>query len=266
MICKNCNTSVTGDFCHNCGQATRTKEVNFKYVLQEIPNSILQVDRGFLYTIKELFTRPGHSIREYLEGKRVKHFKPIAFVLLLSALYVFSSLIINQNTIMGEAISGFSQAFQDTIEKGKASYLESEAMPTIISFMDWVKNNYAYATLLLLPFAALTTYVAFLGEGYNYFEHLIINLYIEGQKLIVYLFFIPILYLVKNETIEDYLEFGLVLIPILFAVWTFIQFFYKNNKIATCLRLILSYMIYYILFNVLMFLGVLVILVVHYIK
>ncbi|QOG00887.1 DUF3667 domain-containing protein [Flavobacterium sp. MDT1-60] len=36
-----------------------------------------------------MFTRPGHSIREFIEGKRVKHFKPLWLVAVLGALYGF---------------------------------------------------------------------------------------------------------------------------------------------------------------------------------
>lgn len=259
MVCKNCDFPLKGKFCGNCGQKSQTERVNAKYVLQEIPNSILQVDRGFFYTIKELFTRPGHSIREYLDGKRVKHYKPISLVLLLSAIYVFSSLLIDKNTFMGDVVSGFTQALKDTVEGGKSSFLEAESAPSIISFLDSVKNNYTYVTLLLLPFVALTTYISFLGKGYNYFEHLIINLYVEGQKLIIYLFCTPFLYLVSNEDVEYYLEIGLVIIPTAIAAWTFVQLFNKNKGITTILRLILSYVIYYMLFNFLMVLGVFII-------
>lgn len=250
--------------CKNCGQSARIKEVNLKYILQEIPNSVFQVDRGLLYTIKELFTRPGHTIREYLGGKRIAHFKPIAFVLLLATLYVLLSLIIDQNTLLGDIVNGFSQASKDRIERGDGIF--SKAMPRINSFLTWMSDNYAYTTLILLPFGALTTFIAFLGEGYNYFEHLIINLYIEGQKLVIYLLFVLVLYIISNETLEDYLEAALFFIPILFAAWTFVQLSTRGKKVITILRLLLSYVLYFILFNVVITLGILIIAGIYYIK
>lgn len=266
MNCKNCGVTLEGDFCSNCGQKSRTDRINGTYVLQEIPNSILQVDRGFLYTIKQLFTRPGHTIREYIEGKRVSHFKPISFVLLLATIYVFSSLLLDKNTVMGEAISGFSQALRDVLKNGNASHIEREAAPAIISFLEIVKDNYAYATIILLPFTALTTYLSFLGKGYNYFEHLIVNLFVEGQKLIIYLICTPLLLLNRNEDIAYFLEGTLVIMPLIFAGWTFVQIFKESKIIITILRLLLSYILYYILFNLIMVSGAVVITGYYYIS
>ena len=63
-------------FCHQCGQKTDTHRINFHYLVHEVPHSIFHVDNGILFTLKELFTRPGQSIREYLEGKRQQHSNP----------------------------------------------------------------------------------------------------------------------------------------------------------------------------------------------
>ncbi len=78
--CKNCNHDLKGNFCNNCGQTKETHEINFKSILHEIQHSIFHIDKGILYTTKELFIRPGLTIREYLHGKRVKHFKPFAYI------------------------------------------------------------------------------------------------------------------------------------------------------------------------------------------
>jgi Protein of unknown function (DUF3667) len=51
----------------------------------------MHLDKGILFTTKELFTRPGHSIREFLDGKRVRHFKPISMVIILAGIYGFLS-------------------------------------------------------------------------------------------------------------------------------------------------------------------------------
>lgn len=73
MICKNCKNTFEGNFCNRCGQSSKVRKINFRYVLDEVPNSIFQIDRGFLFTVKELFTRPGHSIREFIKGKIISN-------------------------------------------------------------------------------------------------------------------------------------------------------------------------------------------------
>ncbi len=46
------------------------ENVDYKYLIIEILNSIFQLNSGLLFTLKELFTRPGHSIKAFIEGKR----------------------------------------------------------------------------------------------------------------------------------------------------------------------------------------------------
>lgn len=59
MTCKNCGASLKDTFCGNCRQKSQTQKVNAIYVLQEIPNSILQVDRRFFSTQKNFLLGQG---------------------------------------------------------------------------------------------------------------------------------------------------------------------------------------------------------------
>ena len=78
MNCKNCGNIVEGEYCNHCGQRSNVGRITLSSLLNELTESIFQIDRGFFYTLTQLFARPGKSIREYLNGKRRKHFKPIA--------------------------------------------------------------------------------------------------------------------------------------------------------------------------------------------
>ena len=90
-ICKNCGSPVKSRFCSDCGQPASTHRISGHFLWHDIQHGILHVDKGILFTAKELFTRPGHSIREFLQGKRVKHFKPISLVIILAGIYGFLS-------------------------------------------------------------------------------------------------------------------------------------------------------------------------------
>lgn len=65
MNCKNCNSEITQNFCPICGQSAKPPRIDGKYILQEIWQ-VLQLEKGILYTIKELLTNPGHSIRYFI--------------------------------------------------------------------------------------------------------------------------------------------------------------------------------------------------------
>ena len=139
MTCKNCDNEVIGNFCAHCGQNIKVGKLNIPNFLTEISDDVFQLNRGLLYSIKELFIRPGHTIREYIEGKRKEHFKPIAFVLIMSTVYFLVSKISDRSTFITDLILGFSGG---SVEGGLS----------INSFLNWLSDNYAYTALLLLPF------------------------------------------------------------------------------------------------------------------
>ena len=87
VTCKNCDQTYSGHFCNNCGQPADTHKLNLHFIMHDIQHAFFHFDKGVLFTAKELFTRPGDSIREFIEGKRVKHFKPISLVIILATLY-----------------------------------------------------------------------------------------------------------------------------------------------------------------------------------
>ncbi len=234
MKCKNCGYNLDGNFCKNCGQKSDIKEINFRYLLEEIPNSIFQVNRGFLFTVKELFTRPGHSIREFIEGKRKPHFKPMAFLFLTSSLYILLSHLIGHQTFFGDFMSGITEA--------------AESNDNVI--FNWLSNNQAYLIYITIPFFSLASFLAFFKSGYNYFEHLVLNLYITGQQMVIYLIF---------SFISDR-DSAIILLPILLGtslnIWTYLQFFNHKSLVKRILLIIATYAIFITEFIVGMFILV----------
>ena len=142
MHCKNCDQNFVGEFCNHCGQNARVQRVDSNYILGQISSSLLQIDRGFLFTMKEMFIRPGHSIREYLAGKRVQHFKPVTYLLLISAIYVAVTFFIDQKIYLSSFIYGINEGLNEG----------SSELPNWAKGLSWLAGNYAYTTLLLLPF------------------------------------------------------------------------------------------------------------------
>lgn len=240
MTCKNCNKNFDGNFCNNCGQKSNVQKINFTYLVDEISNSVLQVNRGILFTIKELFVRPGNSIREFLEGKRKQHFKPLAFVLLVSTIYVLLTYFTGTKTFLGNALTGVSDAISS----------RGQELSTSIKILNWLANNYAYSTLLLLPIFSLASYLSFKKVQYNYFEHLILNFYITGQQIVIYIIF-TFLYYAFNS--DSYFLQGLpFILSILFTFLTFIQFFQSKKIVTKIFLTLLAYILYFIFIVVFM--------------
>lgn len=82
--CLNCNNQIQNNFCSVCGQKLSTHRYSLQhFFVHDLVHGVFHVDKGFLFTIKELFTRPGHSMREFIEGKRANHFNYFSLVLII---------------------------------------------------------------------------------------------------------------------------------------------------------------------------------------
>ena len=47
-------------------QNSNVSRINITSFLDEVSVSVFQINKGFLFTLKELFLRPGKSLNEYL--------------------------------------------------------------------------------------------------------------------------------------------------------------------------------------------------------
>ncbi len=237
MKCKNCGHSFEGKFCNACGQNSNVGRLTLKTFLEELTNSVFQVDRGLFFTIKQLFLRPGHAIRAYLEGQRKYYFKPIAFVLLLSTFYFIITKFFGTNTLLADVISGYRRGVESTPDLA----LNTE----VVEFLTkWLVDNFAYTTLLLIPMVSIATFISFLGKGQNYLEHIVINSYLLGLQTIFYAVFTIVGSLINEN------DFGVTLAFALSAgyrIWTFFQFYHTDKKFYTALRLVLTYVLSYFL-------------------
>jgi len=236
-FCQNCNTELQGKYCSNCGQSAETHKINVHYLWHDIQHGLLHLDKGILFTTRELFTRPGHSIREFLEGKRVKHFKPISLVLVLAGIYgllfhffkidMFANYVVISGS--GEKVNHINEVIAKTSE--------------------WISQHYAILAILQIPIFAIGTYLCFRKGGYNFIEHLIINSFLVGQRLILHIITFPIYYissgtpmLIKTDRIINLIGYAL-------AVWTLIQLFknQRNRILKTTVSLLISFLIIFLL-------------------
>lgn len=217
--CKNCNIQITDNYCSRCGQSAKTSRIDRHYLLHEIQHSILHVDKGILYTIKELLVRPGYTIERYLDGKRISYFKPFAFVLMLSAIYSF--------------LVHFFQAYPgETIESDYTRGLFNS-----------IYTHYSLFYLISIPLFALSSFLVFRKRGYNYIEHLIINSYIVGIRVFIAVISYPLYYALPSASIfwmTNVFSIG-------YNIWVLTQLFKTKNWILTFLKALFSVLIVMIL-------------------
>lgn len=239
MNCKNCNEVVDGNFCKHCGQKTNIYKITLSNLLGEISESIFQLNRGFLFTLKELFIKPSVVIANFLEGKRKNYSKPITFLLTTSTFYFLVSLVMGKGTFVDTLFNGYNQGIDEV--GGRVDE---------IIFFNWFSKNFAYTNLLLIPMFSLGSYVGFVRYKRNYLEHIVLNSYITGIQSFFYAFFMIVGVVIKNDDIGDSMA---ILLSVGYTIWVFFSFFKDGNRGLNIASTLLAYMIYMVLISVFLF-------------
>lgn len=230
--CLNCNHELTGKYCSNCGQSADTSRINPKYLVEELQYGFLHINKGLLYTIIELFVRPGFSIKNYLEGKRIKYTKPIIFLILCGAVY---SLIFHFFDYF--PLKEFNSSDNNVLE--------------YIPLYELYFSHYSVMLTLLIPFYALSTRLIFHKRDYNYIEHFVVFSYINGQKIAIILLLYPFIY--ATQSFEIYR--AVHIFAEMYIIWGLAQFFRKNSWLGAIGKVLLSLALAFLMMVVIMTLA-----------
>ncbi|SES29873.1 DUF3667 domain-containing protein [Pedobacter rhizosphaerae] len=208
--CLNCNQAITTNFCGNCGQKSSTHRYSLKHFIEhDFIHGVWHIDKGILYTIKALFTRPGHSVREYVLGKRAGYFNFITLLLLLVAL--------------AGVIAHYSQL-------NIADLMPEASKKTMTSLQRFTTNYPRIFLLITIPIYALFSYCWFSKAKFNYSEHLVLNSYKTAAELIIGICFTIITIFYTNVSVLTIIYFaGINLITIAYTVWLYHQFFSQSG-------------------------------------
>lgn len=190
VICKNCHQVFRGHYCNNCGQSAETHKINVHFLWHDIQHGLLHFDKGILYSFKQLFTRPGHSVREFIEGKRARHFKPLSLVVVLATLYGFLVHYFHIDYFKGES----------------SQYLDYK------NLNEWIPAHFSWVTIITIPLYTIGTYTVFRNQGYNFVELFVLNTFKASQRLFVQILTFPILlYLNKTDHMQLFSSFTYII-------------------------------------------------------
>jgi len=207
VVCRNCNATATGNYCHNCGQETRLHAPSLGEFLHEFVGHYVALEGRLWGTIGRLLFRPGALTNEYLAGRRRRFVEPLRLYLSLSiiffALLKFSGMepvkFDPEKNDKTSVVSFQGDATPEDMKVSKALGLEKEGQGKsrmgvvgreIIERFDRLSPDgkmnvlkesfyrYApYAMFLMMPVFAFYLKVLYLGSGRRYGEHLLFALH-----------------------------------------------------------------------------------------
>ena len=156
--CLNCGNTITMNFCPYCGQKKGVGKLTWHSFVLEIFHFFSHIEKGFLNTSYQVIVRPGKVIREYLEGKRKKYFKPLSLYLIWFSVHLVTfNLLIQRMHYENLRTTNFLFPGGD--------------VGTFI-----VRHNNIFG-LLLLPILSLVLWLIVSRPGMNYIETLALVFY-----------------------------------------------------------------------------------------
>ncbi|RSK48811.1 DUF3667 domain-containing protein [Hymenobacter rigui] len=205
QACLNCGQPVDIRFCGQCGQdAHHTHRFTMADMPHDVLHSIWHIDKGILYTLRTMVRRPGRTIREYLAGKRVDHFRPLALLFMITGLYALLSSVLHiqvlppRDPTVPEAVWQMQQASTGFMMK-YLSWFYVASVPIWALFARWFLRR----------------------GGYNYAECLIIAAFITAIMNFFAVLYLPVTYCYSGTPQIGTASLGLMLPVFGYATWAY---------------------------------------------
>jgi hypothetical protein len=215
ILCKNCGQPVEGKYCSHCRQDAHTERLTWKEIALQVRNASVDVDRGFFFTAREMFVRPGVTLRNYLEGKRVNYSNPFFFVLLTAG---FASLLF--------------MTFDISLPVQSINLERIERLNPLVA-----QKYFVLVGIFFVMMLSVSDKLLYRKSTLNAAELLVVNAFQAGQVLVITLMFFPLL-LVQDRFLDaDAVNSGVrtLLKGVIFVylVWTRWQLFSPTGAALT---------------------------------
>ncbi len=210
--CLNCDRALSEAYCAYCGQKASTHRYSVKhFVMHDLVHGVWHVDKGLLFTIKGLFTKPGTNVRAFIEGKRILYFNCITLIILVLGAGHFLGAL--SPVKLTDIVPDNSRAVMSVIE-------------------EWSTKYPKFVLLFTIPVSSLFSYLWFRRAKLNGTEHLVLNTYKAAAELVIGLLFTAITIVYHNNKEVLYLLYSFFgLLTMLYSVWFYYQYFsYSGYK------------------------------------
>ena len=167
-VCRNCQHVLqpADNFCSNCSQRVHVKRFTVRSIFAHIFSVIVNVDRGFTLTLRDIFLRPAEVVHGFVGGNVTKYYNPFRFIFWLSTASVVIGMWLGiydmqQATMEGSLTPGTEDVMAQTINEK-------------------VKEYMTFIILSMVPFLSAYSLLFYRKRSFNYAEHMIMTCYAFG--------------------------------------------------------------------------------------
>ncbi|MBT8319849.1 MAG: DUF3667 domain-containing protein [Gramella sp.] len=189
------------------------RRIDRNYILEEA-QSLLNLEKGYLYTVKSLFVFPGRSIREYIMGDREQLTRPLIYLFFNSFLAVFLSGYLNNPAVNSDAIE-FVYLFDENIK--------------IDEIIRWKKTHMGYVYLCFGLFMTFWIHLFYKKYEFNIYEIFVALAFILGQGMLLYILALTMNHFLPQGTFKIVVVTVLGLSYYIYILVVLVQLFRKKK-------------------------------------
>lgn len=199
-VCANCQTVLSGRYCHTCGQSADNHHRSILHLILEAFEGLFHLDGRLWRTLPLIFFRPGTLTKDYMEGRIARHVPPLRTFLVSLLLLILAAEgavhkqthalkhptgahapgpqaevkveIPKQDIEVALGAAGPSEKASNWIETQVEKALKNSDYYTMIVF-SW---GHRLAILLLPIMAALLTVLYFYRRQIFIYDHLLVSM------------------------------------------------------------------------------------------
>ncbi len=102
--CLNCGTTVTGNFCTNCGQRRDVHVKSVGEIFHDFTHSLTHLDARAWQTLRLLVLRPGELTREFFRGRLESYLPPFRLYLVMSVIFFGVSALMPDDNFVSSTV------------------------------------------------------------------------------------------------------------------------------------------------------------------
>ena len=195
QACKSCGAAFQGRFCPQCGeQVYHEHDKSMAHFAEEAIHFATHLDGRFPTTLALLFKRPGQVARDYAEGRRLRHVKPLTLFMLTVLLCLLFPVFKGMNVPFADHLAVAPAASPLHRWADAKAAAEGIAVPALAAKFDAASPRIAkVALLVLLPLTAGWLVVLFARRRRMFFDHLVIATEINTVFLLLSFVVLPAL-------------------------------------------------------------------------
>jgi hypothetical protein len=205
--CRNCAQGLVDGqkYCADCGQRTDVERLTMREIGHDLLHALTHADHSILALMRALLTQPGWVARDFVAGRRKKHFGPFVFLVITTGLATA--------LMLGLHLNWFAP-----LQQAQASQLLHRNMNVVI--------------LIQVPILAAFCALLFRRERLHYAEHLVLAAYAAGFRMLVLAFVaIPVWYVLHFYVRPAVLVWAYYALWLGYFAWAASQFYAGNRPV-----------------------------------